>query len=148
MLEAVEAAAGARGVQLQRLEMRDLTRLDSVVSDVTKAGAGGLLLLGSPAFYRDQLSLAQLAAKHRLAVVSAWRELPEAGSLASYGTSATELFQRAAGLVDRILKGSKPAELPVEQPTTFELISNARAARALGLTLSPSLLLRADRVVE
>lgn len=148
MVEAAETAARARGVQLQRLEIRDLARLDTAIGDAKKTGASGLLVLGSPAFYRHQLSLARLAAKHHIAVVSAWRELPEAGGLASYGTGATELFQRAAGLVDRILKGSKPAELPVEQPTTFEFIINARAARALGLTLSPRVLLRADRVIE
>ena len=148
MVAAVETAARARGVQLQQLEVRDLTHLDSAISNATKGGAGSLLVLGSPAFYRHQRALAQSSAKHRIAVVSAWRELPEAGGLASYGTGAMELFQRAAGLVDRILKGSKPAELPVEQPTTFELIINARAARALGLTLSPSVLVRADRVIE
>jgi putative ABC transport system substrate-binding protein len=148
MLGVVEAAARDRGIQLQRLEIHDLARLDSAISDATRAGTASLLVLGSPAFYRHQLSLAQSAARHRMAVVSAWRELPEAGGLASYGTGATELFQRAAGLVDRILKGSKPAELPVEQPTTFELVINARAARALGLTIPPNVLVRADRVIE
>ena len=83
-------------------------------------------MLGSPQFYRYQLSVAQLAAKHRFAVMSAWRELPEAGGLASYGTTATELFRLAASLVDRILKGAKPADLPVEQPTKFELVINLK----------------------
>ena len=89
-------------------------------------------MLGSPLLYRYSVSLAQLAAKHRLPTVSAWREFPEAGGLASYGTDIGEMFQRAAGLVDRILKGAKPAELPVEQPTKFELVVNLKTAKAFG----------------
>jgi putative ABC transport system substrate-binding protein len=107
-----------------------------------------MLVLGSPPLLRHAPSLAQLAARHRLPVVPASRELPEAGSLASYGTSVMELFQRAAGLVDRILKGAKPADLPIEQPTKFELVVNARTARARGVTIPPAVLLRADRVID
>jgi putative ABC transport system substrate-binding protein len=148
MVRAVESAARARGVQLHLLEIQDWSRLDGAVRDAMKAGAGSLLVLGSPPFYRHQPSLAQLAAKHGLPVVSAWREFPEAGGLASYGTGLPEMFQRAADLVNRILKGAKPAELPVEQPTKFELVINARTARTLRLTISPTMFLRADRVIE
>jgi len=148
LIAAVDSAARARRVQLHLLEIRDLSRLDSAVSEAVKIGAGGLLVLGSPPFFPHQPAIAKLAARQRVPVVSGWRELPEGGGLASYGTDVLEMFRRAAGLVDRILKGAKPAELPVEQPTKFELIVNARAARALGLTIPATVLLRADRVIE
>jgi putative ABC transport system substrate-binding protein len=105
-------------------------------------------VLGSPPLFRLSPSLAELVTKQRLPAVSAWREFAEAGGLASYGTGLRELFQRAAGLVDRVLRGAKPAELPVEQPTKFELVINAKAARALGLAVPPGVLLRADYVIE
>jgi putative ABC transport system substrate-binding protein len=148
MIRAVESAARDRSIQLHLLEIRDASRLDGAVGDAVKVGAGAVLVLGSPPFYQHQVSMAKAAAKHRLPVVSAWREFPEAGGLASYGTDVVEMFQRAAGLVDRILKGAKPADLPVEQPTKFELAINGRAARALGLTIPPAVLLRADRVID
>ena len=137
MVGALKSAARARRVRLDLAEIRDPASLGSAVSEVTKAGAGALLVLGSPPLYRLSHSLAELAAKHRLPAVSAWREFPETGGLASYGTGIPEMFQRAAGLVGKILSGAKPPELPVEQPTKFELVINAKAARALGLSGSP-----------
>ena len=89
-----------------------------------------------------------MTAKHRLPAVSAWRDFAEAGGLASFGTSLLEMSQRAAGLVDRILKGAKPADLPVEQPTKFELVVNLKTAKALKLTIPQSILLRADEVIK
>ena len=89
-----------------------------------------------------------LGVKHRLAIMSSYRETTEAGGLISYSADHAAYFQRAANFVDRILKGAKPADLPVEQPTTFELIINARTAKALGLTIPSSLRLLADRVIE
>ena len=148
MVQAVESAARARGIELRRLEIRDTPGLETAVNDAAKLGTSALLVLGSPLFYRHQSSLARLATKHRLPVVSPWPEFPEAGGLASYGTVVTEMFQRAAGLVDKILKGTKPAELPVELPTTFELVVNLKAARALGLTVPVPVRLRADRLIE
>jgi putative ABC transport system substrate-binding protein len=148
MVGAVKSAARARRVHLDLVEIRDSERLGGAVSDATKAGAGALLVLGSPPLYRLSPSLADLTAKYRLPAVSAWREFPEAGGLSSYGAGIPEMFQRAAGLVDRILRGAKPAELPVEQPTKFELVINAKAARALGLAVPPGVLLRADYVIE
>jgi ABC-type uncharacterized transport system substrate-binding protein len=83
-----------------------------------------------------------------LPVISAWKEFPNAGGLISYGTNVSEMFRRAAAYVDRILKGAKPADLPVEQATTFELVINLKTAKALGLTIPQSLLLRADQVIQ
>lgn len=148
LFKTVEVAARARGVRLQLLTIRDASQLDSVLGGALKAGARALLVLGSPPLLPYQASLARIAAKRKVPVVSAWRELPESGGLASYGTEVAELFQRAAGLADRILKGAKPADLPVERPTKFELIVNLRTARVLGLTIPPQVLVRAERVIE
>jgi putative ABC transport system substrate-binding protein len=148
MLAAVESAARKRRVRLDLGEIRDPTRLGSAVGDATKAGAGALLVLGSPPLARLSPSLAQLTTKHRLPAVSAWREFTQAGGLASYGTGISEMFQRAAGLVDRILRGAKPAELPVAQPTKFELVINLKTAKVLGLTIPESVMVQADEVIR
>ena len=148
MVGAVQSAARVRRVHLDLLEIQDPARLGAAVNDATKAGAGALLVLGSPPLYLLSPSLVQQTAKHRLPAVSAWREFAEAGGLASYGTSLREMSQRAAGLVDRILRGAKPAELPVEQPTKFELIVNPKTAKALGIKIPESILLRADEVIR
>ena len=148
MVGAVKSAARARRVHLNLVEIRDPARLGDAVSDAKKAGAGALLVLGSPLLFRLSSPLADLAAKHRLPTVSGWREFPDAGGLASYGTNIPEMFQRAAGLVDRILRGAKPAELPVEQPTKFELVINLKTAKALGIKIPESILLRADEVIR
>jgi len=148
MLLAVESAARARRVRLDLLEIRDPNRLGSAVGDTTRAGAGALLVLGSPPLAHLSPPLAQLTTKHRLPTVSAWREFAEAGGLASYGTSLSEMFQRAAGLVDRVLRGAKPAELPVAQPTKFELVINLKTARVLGLAIPDSVMLQASDVIR
>ena len=100
------------------------------------------------AFFRDAQQLAHVAVKHQLATLCEWREMAQAGCLMSYGPSLVGLQRRAAAYVDRIIRGAKPADLPVERPTTFELVINLRTAKALGLTIPPSLLLRADEVIE
>ena len=148
MVAALKSAARARRVDLDLVEIRDPARLSRALSDVTKTRAGALLVLGSPPLYLLSPLLAELTAKHRLPAVSAWREFAEAGGLASYGTSLREMSQRAASLADRILRGSKPAELPVEQPTKFELIVNLKTAKALGIMIPESILLRADEVIR
>jgi putative ABC transport system substrate-binding protein len=106
------------------------------------------MVLGSPPFFPHQPRIAELATKAAFPVISAWREFPDAGGLLSYGTNLPAMFRRAASHVDRILKGANPAELPVEQASTFELVINAKAAKALGVTIPPPGLLRADHVIE
>jgi putative ABC transport system substrate-binding protein len=106
------------------------------------------MVLGSPMFFSYSAQTAQLVAKTRLPAISAWRQFPQAGGLLSYGTNVPSMFRRAALFVDKILKGAKPADLPVEQPTKFELIINLKTAKALGLTIPPSLLARTDQVIE
>jgi len=148
MLRVVELAARARHVQLDVLEIGDGISLDGVLDGAVKGGAGALLVLGSPPLYALSPSLAELTAKRRIPTVSAWREFPEAGGLASFGTNIPEMFQRVALVVDRILKGAKPAELPVEQPTKFELVVNLKTAKTFKLKIPESILLRADEVIR
>jgi len=148
MLRRVESAARARHIQLDVQQIRDQTDLNRALSSAAKRDAPGLLALGSPPLNSLSSSLAELTAKYRLPAVSAWKEFPEAGGLASYGTNVPEMFQRAVHLVDRILKGAKPAELPVEQPTKFELVVNLKTAKALGITIPESVLLRADEAIK
>ena len=107
-----------------------------------------MIVIGSPPLFTERKRIADLALKHRLPTVVGGREYAEAGGLFSYAVSYPNLFRRAASYVDKILKGGKPADLPVEQPTTFELVINLKTAKALGLTIPPSLLLRADQVIE
>ena len=120
-----------------------------MLTTVVKAGSEAVIVAGSPVFFLLQPRIAQWAEAARTPVISPWRELPEAGGLLSYGTSASAMFRRAAVFVDHILKGEEhPPTLPVEQPTTFELVLNIKTAKALGLTIPPMLLARADEVIE
>jgi putative ABC transport system substrate-binding protein len=115
---------------------------------MTKARAGALTVLTSVMFVNERRRLVDLAAENRLPAAYAQREFVDAGGLMSYGTNVADLFRRAATYVDRILKGAKPGDLPVEQSTKFELVINLKAAKALGLTIPPSVLARADQVIE
>ncbi len=115
---------------------------------MTRAHAGAVTVLTSSMFFSERRRLVDLAAKNRLPAVYQWREAVDAGGLMSYGPDFADLFRRAATYVDKILKGAKPGDLPVEQPTKFELVINLKAAKALGLTIPPSLLGRADQVIE
>ena len=105
-------------------------------------------MMGSALFFSERNRLVHLAAKNRLPVVYPQREFVDAGGLISYGPDLADLFRRAATYVDKILKGAKPADLPVEQPTKFELVINLKTAKTLGLTIPPSLLQRADQVIQ
>jgi putative ABC transport system substrate-binding protein len=107
-----------------------------------------LLVIPSPVFFGERGRLAALAVTHRLPTVHSSREWVEAGGLIAYGVALRELYRRAAGYVDRILKGAKPADLPVEQPTKFDLIINMRTAKALDLTIPPAVLARADEIIK
>jgi putative ABC transport system substrate-binding protein len=115
---------------------------------MTRARVGALTVLTSPTFVNERRRLVDLAAKNRLPAVYPLREFVDAGGLMSYGPNGADLLRRAATYVDKILKGTKPADLPVEQPTKFELVINLKTARALGLTIPPSLLGRADEIIQ
>jgi len=148
MLKEAEVAARALGVRLQFVEARGPAYFDRAFSDMTKARAGALTVLTSNMFFIERRRLVDLAAKHRLPAVYQWREGVDAGGLMAYGPNVTDLFRRAAPYVDKILKGAKPGDLPVEQPTKFELVINLKTAKALGLTIPQSLLIRADEVIQ
>jgi ABC-type uncharacterized transport system substrate-binding protein len=148
MLKPAEVAARALGVRLQIVEARGPADFDRAFSDMTRARAGALAVLGSAIFNSERRRLVDLAAKHRLPTVHTSRDFVDAGGLMTYGPNLADLFRRAAAYVDKILKGTKPGDLPVEQPTKFELLINLKTAKALGLTIPPSLLQRADQVIE
>ena len=148
MLEGAEVAARALGVRLQFVEARGPDNFDRAFSEMTRARAGALTVLPSNMFISERRRLVDLATKNRLPAVYPWREFVDAGGLMSYGLNVADLFRRAATYVDKILKGAKPADLPIEQPTKFELVINLKTAKALGLTIPHSLLLRADQVIE
>jgi putative tryptophan/tyrosine transport system substrate-binding protein len=148
MLKGADVAARALGVRLQFVEAQGPADIDRAFSDMTRARAGALTLLGSTMFITERRRLVDLAAKNRLPAVYARREYVDAGGLMSYGSNIADLFRRTATYVDKILKGAKPADLPVEQPTKFELVINLKTAKALGLTIPPSVLGRADEVIQ
>jgi putative tryptophan/tyrosine transport system substrate-binding protein len=135
-------------VQLQYVEARGPADFDRAFSDMTRARADALTVLGSAMFANERRRVVDLAAKNRLPGVYGFREYVDAGGLMAYGPNVADLFQRAAIYADKILKGAKPGDLPVEQPTKFELVINRKTAKALGLTIPPSVLGRADQVIE
>jgi putative tryptophan/tyrosine transport system substrate-binding protein len=148
ILREAEAAAQALGVRLQTLEARNPPEIDSAFAAMTRERAGALLILPDSVFLSQRSQIAELAVKRRLPSIRQSRAFPEAGGLMSYGANYPDLSRRAATFVDKILKGAKPADLPVEQPTKFELVLNLKTAEALGLTLSPTLLFQADEVIR
>ena len=148
MQEGAEVAGQALGVQLQFVDARGLENFDGAFADMTSARAGGLTVLPSARLLREHRRLVDLAARNRLPAVYTSREFVDAGGLMAYGAHLTDLYRRAATYVDKILKGAKPADLPVEQPTKFELVINLKTAKALGLTIPQSVLGRADQVIE
>jgi len=143
-----EVAARALGMQLQFVEARAPDEIDRAFARVAKERMRALLVLNDPVFTAQRKQIADLSAKHRFPTVSGTREYTEVGGLMAYGPSFPDMYRRAAYYVDRILKGTKPADLPVEQPMKFELIINLKTAKALGLTIPESFLLRADEVIE
>lgn len=147
-MKEIEVAARAWGLQPQPVEVQRPDDLDNAFSVMTKGGAGALIMLQSPLFPSERARIADLAAKSRLPAMYPQREFVDAGGLMSYGPDYADLYRRAAIYVDKILKGSNPAELPVEQPTKFELVINLKAAKQIGLTIPPNLLARADKVIK
>ena len=148
MLKAADVAARALGVQPQFIEARGPDEFARAFSDMISARAGALTVLPSAMFQRERRRLVDLAAKNRLPAVYPQREFVDAGGLMSYGANQSDLFRRAATYVDKILKGAKPGDLPVEQPTKFELVINLKTAKDLGLTIPQSVLARADDVIQ
>ena len=143
-----QAAAQARGVRLHVVSAPSPAELDGAFSTIARERPAALIVLPSPLFFGERGRLAALAVTHRLPTVYTSREWVEAGGLIAYGASSSDLFRRAAGYVDRILKGARPGDLPIEQPTKFDLVVNARTAKALGLTIPPAVLARADEIIQ
>jgi putative ABC transport system substrate-binding protein len=148
MLKGADVAARALGVRLQFVEARSPADFDRAFSDMTRARAETLTVFTSAMFNNERRRLVDLAAKHRLPAVYPYREFVDAGGLMAYGPNLADLYRRAATYVDKILKGAKPADLPIEQPTKFELVINLKTAKALGLRIPQSVLWLADQVVE
>jgi putative tryptophan/tyrosine transport system substrate-binding protein len=148
IIRELKAAGRSLGVQLQLLEVRGLDEFDDAFAAMAKERVGALLVVSDSLFNFHRARLADLAARSRLPAAYGTRDLVEVGGLMSYGPSFRDLFRRGAVYVDKILKGAKPADLPVEQPTKFELVINLKTAKALGLTIPPSLLARADQVIK
>ena len=148
MLKRAEAAGRALGMRLQFVEARGPADIDRAFSEMTGARAGALAVLPSTMLFGERRRLVDLAAKNRLPAVYSSRDFVDAGGLMSYGPDFADLFRRAATYVDKILKGAKPGDLPVEQPTKLELVINLKTSKALGLAIPPSLLQRADQIIE
>jgi putative ABC transport system substrate-binding protein len=144
----VVVAARALGLHVDVVEATSRDELVDAVRGVVKRGLGAAVVLTDALFVREANSFVRLVAEQRLPVMYGLREYPLAGGLMSYGASFSDLFRRAGGYVDRILRGAHPSDLPIEQASRFELVINLKTAKALGLTIPPSLLLRADQVIE
>jgi putative ABC transport system substrate-binding protein len=142
------AAAEAIGLNVSISEVRDPSALAPTFSAMTKEGADGLIVLPDPMFLTQRSQIAELAERARLPAIYGIPEHAQAGGLMSYAADRTVLFQRAAIYVDKILRGTQPGDLPIEQPTKFELVINLKTAKALGLTIPKELLLRADEVIQ
>jgi putative ABC transport system substrate-binding protein len=147
-LKEVELAAGALKVKLQFLDVLDPKDIEAAFRAASKGRAEAVLVLQSPFFNSQRKQLVDLAIKSRLPATYPQTEYTEAGGLMYYGANTPDLFRRAATYVDKILKGTKPADIPVEQPRKFELIVNLKAAKQIGLTIPPNVLVRADRVIK
>ena len=147
-LPEIETATRALGLQQQLAMVRDPGDFESALATLTAARPDAIFVPNDSMFYQHRTRLAELVAKTRLPSMWGAREFAEAGGLMSYYTDLDDLGRRAAIFVDRLLKGARPGDLPVEQPTKFELVINAKTAKALALTIAPSVLLSADRVIQ
>jgi putative ABC transport system substrate-binding protein len=147
-LEIVQAAGQKLGVKILRADARTPQEIDNAFSWIRQQNAGALMMWTEPFFLQQKGQIAELTAKHRLPAMGGDRIYSEAGVLMSYGPNIADHYRRAATYVDKIFKGAKPSDLPVEQPTKFELVINSKTAKALGLTIPQSLLISADKVIE
>jgi putative ABC transport system substrate-binding protein len=143
-----ERAARTLAVRLQSLEVRSVGDFESAFQVMTREPPEALIVIGSRLAFVHRKMIGEFAAKHRLILVGNSPWLPEIGGLLNYGANVTELTRKAAGYVDKIFKGARPADLPMQQPATFELVINSKAAKALGLVIPPTLLARADELIE
>lgn len=146
--EHVEAAARARGITVRTVEVLDTSKLAGAFDAAVKDRSQGIVVGDGPFLWTQRRRIAELATRHRLPTAYPYREGPDAGGLLSYGANIAAAWHRAAAYIDKILRGARVADLPVEQPTIFELVVNEKAAKTLGLTLSQQLLLRADEVIR
>jgi putative ABC transport system substrate-binding protein len=144
----VRAAAEKARIELASLEIRQPPDFEGAFSQITQRRIGGVLVLDDAMFFNERQRIAGLAARARVAAIYGNKGFVQGGGLMSYGASLEDLFRRAAIAVDKILRGAKPADIPVEQPTKFELVISLKTAKALGLMIPPSLLQRADEVIE
>ena len=145
---AVQAVAPSLGVELSPVDARDAPEIERAVTTFARSGNGGLIVTASAPTTRHRELIITLAARHRMPAVYPWRYFVTVGGLISYGPDSIDQYRQAAGYVDRILKGEKPADLPVQAPTKYELVINLKTAKALGLDVPPTLLARADEVIE
>jgi putative ABC transport system substrate-binding protein len=148
VLRELELAAGAFGIKLQSVDVLDPKDIETGFRAATKGRADAVLVLANPVVNSQRKQVVELAAKNRLPAIYYRRDFVEEGGLMTYGVSFLDLDRRAATYVDKILKGAKPADLPVEQPTKFEFVINLKAAKQIGLTIPPNVLVRADRVIR
>jgi putative tryptophan/tyrosine transport system substrate-binding protein len=144
----IEVDAGAFGVKIQYLDVEDAKDIEGVFRAAVKGRAESVLVLGGPVLLSHRRQVADLAVKSRLPASYVRPEFVEDGGLMSYAPSSDDLFRRAASYVDKILKGAKPGDLPIEQPTKFELVINLKTAKQIGLTIPPNVLMRADKVIK
>jgi putative ABC transport system substrate-binding protein len=147
-VKALQARSVALGLQLQAQQVRDANAFEDVFRAMVKDRAQGVLVLADPMTFEHRQRLAELALKHSLPLMGNVRRFGESGGLMSFWADRNDLSRRAASYIDRILKGAKPGDLPIEQPTKFELIVNLKTAKALGITVPQSLLLRADELIQ
>jgi len=144
----IQAPAQKLRVEVRSLQVRSPGELDHAFDEATRARVGAIAIMPNPVFVTNMRRIAEFAARNRLPSIFHLREFAEAGGLVSYGVDRSDLFRRAAGYVDKILKGARPADLPIQQPIKFELVINLKTAKSLGLEIPPTLLARADEVIE
>jgi putative ABC transport system substrate-binding protein len=147
-LKDTQASAQGAGIRVQIVGAAGVEDFDAAFSAMAKEGVDSLIVLVNPMFFLQRKHIIERVANYRLPAIYEWKSFAQSGGLISYGADVLDVYRRAAGYVDKILKGAKPADLPIQQPTKFELVVNLKTAKALGLTVPQSILARADEVIE